>query len=192
MTRTLAFVVLCVASGLACASAPSSRPAPVDLSSCRSAPTEIGWIDISRVRAESALGKRLTDEDRVFVGSRNDELEKTARALAAAEKAREPHLDVMRATAAQKRAQFEAEVKQRDQEDAGRLVASIKPIAVALGTERHLARVDFETHLWAAGDLTDEVIRRMNQADGKGMAEELARAKAELAAAKAKSEPLKK
>lgn len=121
-----------------------------------------GWIDFDRVASESALGKRLNDEHATVVRSRNDEVQKIGQQFDAAQKAKDKDLDGKRAVAQQKFEQFKAEISQHEARMRLQLVAAVKPLAATLATERHLSRVDFEAHLWAADDLTDEVIRRLD------------------------------
>lgn len=141
---------ICVAVG-GCAGHLSGVPAPA-----------AGWVDFARVRAGSALGKRLDDEHATVVRSRQDELAKIGQQLAAAEKRKDKDLEAERQVATQKAQQFQAEVDQHEAQIRARLVAAVQPVAAKLAIEQHLGRVDFESHLWAAGDLTDEVIRRLD------------------------------
>jgi Skp family chaperone for outer membrane proteins len=175
--KPLAVALILLVAGCAgrLSSAPPATAAPA-----------IGWIDFDRVAAESALGKRLSDEHATVIKSRNEEVQKIGQQFEAAQKAKDKQLDTMRATAQQKFEQFKADIAQHEAKVKGELVAAVKPVAATLADEHHLTRVDFEAHLWAAGDLTGEVIRRLDAADAKGMAEELAKAKAELTAARAK------
>lgn len=125
------------------------------------APTD-GWIDFDRVSAESALGKRMADEHATVIKSRNEEVQKIAQQFEAAQKAKDKDLDGKRAVAQQKFEQFKADIAQHEAKMRVQLVAAVKPVAERLASERHLTRVDFEAHLWADGNLTDEVIRRLD------------------------------
>lgn len=121
-----------------------------------------GWIDFDRVAAESALGKRLADEHATVVRSRNEEVQKIGAQFDAAQKAKDKDIEAKRAVAQQKFETFKADIAQHEARMRLQLIAAVKPVAEHLAAERHLARVDFEAHLWADGNLTDEVIRRLD------------------------------
>jgi Skp family chaperone for outer membrane proteins len=143
---------LCVLAGCAGHLSQPATPAPVSA----------GWIDFDRVAAESAMGKRLADEHATVVRSRNEEVQKIGAQFEAAQKAKDKDIDAKRAVAQQKFEQFKADIQQHEAKARLQLVAAVKPVAAQLASERHLGRVDFEAHLWAADDLTDEVIRRLD------------------------------
>jgi Skp family chaperone for outer membrane proteins len=151
--------------------------------------TPSGYVDTQRVRGTATKPVRMDTEYQMGQAVREKALNDAASAAQAAKPGEQPA----------------AWARARDIQTANRAVAQkvdddfkkgLVEILTKLCADRHVSVTAGPGVILVPGvDLTDEVIRRWDALDAKGMADELARTKAEnerLRAAAAKPEPPKK
>lgn len=143
-----------------------------------------GYVDTIRVRSSATEPRRLDAEFQAGQAARNQKLND---AVTAAQKAKAADQSAAWSAARQVQEDNNKAAMDVDATFAKRL----SEILAKVRADRHVAITAGPGVILVPGvDLTDEAIRRWDAADAQGMAEELARTKAELAAAKApKSEP---
>jgi outer membrane protein len=156
----------------------------------------IGYVDLQRAVNETEDGKKASAEIKADTDAKVKVLEQHDEAIKKAEAAKEKPeaLQARRLKAAQLRQQYVEQIGQRERESTAKIAERLIRVLNSIGTARKLSIVQAPAMLYRGPgvvDITDEAIKRYNAGEGRETAEELARARAEVAALKAENEKLK-